>query len=197
MKKGNPTLQTCVFISVLVILLSCNTLSGGLPESEVSAITEQDIPTPTTEEVINLQPTEYEITSNCPYRGSTDADTITNLINEEAIAINTEDISIIRDIFAPNAILRYVVEGEEWHDPISYYLNVFENMDFQSATHFGIAPTGNGIADDTAWFISGSSGTIIPKNGQPINYYNEPGKDEWVLKRNHNGCWMITEFSFH
>jgi hypothetical protein len=46
------------------------------------------------------------------------------------------------------------------------------------------------------WFISGSSGTFIPNDGDPHPYYNEPGKDAWTLKKNPQGCWVIVHFRF-
>jgi hypothetical protein len=132
----------------------------------------------------------------CPYQADTDLATITAIIEAEATAANNEDISIIAAIFAPNALLIFEQDGTEWHDPISRYTDLFDAADIVDSTHFGIQPAGDGITANKAWFISGSSGTYIPNDGEPLEYYNEPGKDQWVLQRNFYGCWVITEFRF-
>jgi hypothetical protein len=179
--------------------LKLNISLDELAVEEVAAI-----PTPTPPPTSTPLPTHTPVPPPtntpkpaCPYQADTDAATITNLIHAEAEAINKEDISIIQAIFAPDAYSQYIVTGEEWRDPISRYTGLFEIADFTDAVHFDIQPTGEGITADTAWFISGSSGIFIPNDGEPVNYYNEPGKDSWVLKKNHVGCWVIVEFRFH
>jgi hypothetical protein len=135
--------------------------------------------------------------SHCPYQEVTVMATIVSIIEAEATAANNEDLSIIKDIFASNALLRFEVDGTEWHSPIARYQELFESADILNSKHFGIQPTGKGITADTAWFISGSSGTYVPHGGEAQEYYNEVGKDSWVLKRNIYGCWVITEFRFY
>jgi hypothetical protein len=140
---------------------------------------------------------EVKSNASCPYQADDDLDTISNLILAESTAVNTEDISIIKAIFAPNATLRFVPDGTEWHSPVARYLELFEIADFVNATHFGIYPTGKGITENKAWFTSGGSGKYIPNVGEPQDYYNTVGKENWVLEKNVNGCWVITEFSFY
>lgn len=133
----------------------------------------------------------------CPYAGNSDEATITNIIQAEAEAVNKEDISIIRNIFESNALIRFEGNGTEWNDPIVHYTEEFENADVVNAVHFNIQPTGQGIVNDTAWFISGSSGTTIYKDGKRLDYHNELGMDTWVLKKNNLGCWVIVKFTYH
>jgi hypothetical protein len=135
--------------------------------------------------------------TDCPYRADTDLATLTNLIHAEATAANTKDMSIIRKIFAPNAVLRFRGGEQVWNEPFSHYTELFETATVRNSKHFGIAPTGQGITDQKAWMISGSSGTYIPNGGEPVEYYNEPGKDTWVMTKNFYGCWVITEFGFY
>lgn len=133
----------------------------------------------------------------CPYASDNDESTITKIIQAEAEAINKEDISIIRNIFDPSAKIRFQGDGTEWNDPVAHYLENFDNADVINAVHFNIQPTEQGITSNTAWFISGSSGTIIFADGERLDYYNELGKDIWVLKRNSLGCWVIVDFTFY
>jgi len=166
----------------------CN--NGQVPET---ADTE-----PTVETAAETAATETaKPSSHCPYQEVTVMATIVSIIEAEATAANNEDLSIIKDIFASNALLRFELDGTEWHSPIARYQELFERADIFDSKHFGIQPTGKGITADTAWFISGSSGTFVPNGGEPQEYYNEVGKDSWVLKRNFFGCWVITEFRFY
>jgi hypothetical protein len=166
----------------------CN--NGQVPEVADSEPTADTVAEPTATETAKTS-------SLCPYQEETDMATITSIIEAEATAANNEDLSIIRDIFAPNALIRFEVDGTEWHTPIARYKELFDSADIFNSRHFGIQPTGKGITADTAWFISGSSGTYVPNGGEAQEYYNEVGKDSWVLKRNFFGCWVIAEFRFY
>ena len=133
----------------------------------------------------------------CPYASDNDEAAIARIIQAEAEAVNKEDISIIRNIFDPNAKLRFQGDGTEWNDPVAYYSENFDNADVINSVHFNIQPADQGSTNNTAKFISGSSGTIIFTNGERLDYYNELGKDVWVLKKNSSGCWVIVEFTFY
>ncbi len=137
------------------------------------------------------------VNSDCPYAGDSDLATLTNLINAEAEAIIAEDMDIIRKIFAPNAFFSYADGQQTWNTAEARYRELFDTATIRNPRHFGIAPTGEGITAMKAWMISGSSGTYIPNGGDPVDYYNEPGKDTWVMIRNFYGCWVISEFRFY
>ncbi|MGB7539308.1 MAG: hypothetical protein WBM17_12290 [Anaerolineales bacterium] len=155
-------------------------------------------PTPAAEIASGETPVEtVKPAADCPYQEDADQATITAMIEAEATAANNEDTSIIRAIFDTYVTIRFIPDGTVWHDPLVRYRQVFDEADIVNSKHFGIRPTGQGITADKAWFISGSSGTYIPNVGDPKDYYNEPGKDNWVLKRNSKGCWVISEFSFY
>ena len=121
----------------------------------------------------------------CAYDGRSDEVTITNKIQAEAEAVNKEDISVIRNIFASNAVIRYDGESgsEEWNDPVSFYKSKFDEADFVTAVHFNIQPDDKGLTSDTAWFISGSSGKMVFPDDSSIEYHNEVGSDRWTLKK--------------
>lgn len=169
---------------------ACADGAGAAPAEAAAAPTAEPAvaPTDTVKPASNVQ---------CPYQGDSDLATLTNLINAEATAVNAEDMSIIREIFAPNAVLRYNGGKQVWNEPFTHYTELFETASIRNSKHFGIAPTGQGITAQKAWMISGSSGTYIPDGGEPVDYYNEPGKDTWVMTRNFYGCWVITEFGFY
>jgi hypothetical protein len=167
----------------------CNT--GQAPAAPVN-------PSPTAEIAIVETPADTaRPAADCPYQADTDEVTITAMIEAEATAANKEDMSIIRNIFDTYVTIRFVPDGTVWHDPVVRYRQLFDEADITNSKHFGIQPAGGGITADKAWFISGSSGTYTPVGGQPKDYYNEVGKDSWVLKRNSKGCWVISEFSFY
>jgi len=135
--------------------------------------------------------------SDCPYKRATDLATIVRLIEAEAEAANREDLSIIRAIFAPDAYIRDEEDGSEWSNPIAHYSELFATSEFTNAVNFDIQPAGQGITEDTAWFISSNSGIWTPNGGAPQPYRNVAVKDSWTLRRNEARCWVITEYRYH
>jgi hypothetical protein len=141
----------------------------------------------------------------CHYQADADEATIARLIKAESDAVNNEDISIIQTIFAEDAIIRDVVSGEVWNDPISHYATLFASFDFRDLTHFDILPAGPGITDSVAYYSSGNRGQIRWRDGEWRPLENKSsldpstpyGSDHWTLRKNNAGCWRITEFTFN
>ncbi len=143
----------------------------------------------------------------CPYQAQTDMETIDRLIQAEGEAVVREDISLIRAIFVPDAIIRRGDTGEQWNNPVTYYTNLFSALDFTQATHYGIQPAGPGITESVAYFTSGSRITYGPTGATPVFQDNPPtppaspstqyGSEHWTLQKNRAGCWQITELVFN
>lgn len=133
---------------------------------------------------------------HCPYQGETPAKTIINLIHAESEAVKKGDISIIKNIFAPDAIIRNSSTREQWTDPLTRYQVLFTNNTFIEAVHFQIEE--QGITETTAHFTSGSRGKYYKKdNASSIMTYDNPSpSDEWTFGKNSCGCWVITSFTF-
>jgi hypothetical protein len=138
-------------------------------------------------------------------------DTIEQLIHAEAEAVNKEKISIIQDIFAPDALIRDEDRNLQWPDPIIRYNLLFTTTDYRNAIHFGIQPVGP-IAGTVAYVTSGSQGEFRAESGQIWTPYCNPpliptaycegatteyGSDHWTFGKDSLGCWEITEFSFN
>ena len=119
------------------------------------------------------------------------------MIEAEAEAANHEDLSIIRSIFAPDAHIVNERDGTEWDDPLSHYLELFENFDFTEALNFDIKTSGDGITADTAYIVSSNSGIYTINGEEPVAYNNTDPKDTWILKKNEDGCWVITEYRYY
>ncbi len=133
----------------------------------------------------------------CPYKGNNDLAIITLMIKAEAVAANSENMFIIRSIFAPNAHIVNERDGTEWNDPITHYLELFDIFNFTGAKNFDIKEFGKGITSDTAYIKSSNSGIYTMNGGEPITYNNTNPKDTWILKKNKKGCWLITEYRYY
>jgi hypothetical protein len=138
------------------------------------------------------------------YQRATDDETIRLLIDKEAEAANTEDISIILVIFDPDAIIRRGDTEEHWPSPEKYYEPAFANADFKGARHFGIEMVRSADGSTVLYYVSGSEGEY--KTGDNWqSYYNASrsnppppyGSEHWTFKKNSAGCWVITEFAFN
>ena len=145
----------------------------------------------------------------CPYRGQTDNETISNLIQAEAVAANFKDLSIILTIFDPNAIF-YDYDSarlKQWNGPIERYQDdLFKTTDLQELEHIDISPVGLGIIGDIAYYVSGSKGNYRIGGGNWTYFFNgsktstpstQFGSEHWILKKNNNGCWIITQMEFN
>jgi len=145
----------------------------------------------------------------CPYQGQTDNETISSLIQAEAVAANTKDLSIILAIFDPNALF-YDCDPtrlKQWNGPIERYRDdLFKTTDLQGVEHFDPSPVGSGIGSDIAYYVSGSKGNYRIGGGNWTYFFNgskisEPstqfGSEHWILKKDNNGCWVITQMEFN
>jgi hypothetical protein len=142
----------------------------------------------------------------CPYQGQTDEETIVNLIQAEAVAVNTEDLDIINAIFVPNAdFYDYAtVPPDHWNGTYARYAaNLFPKTEFQGVEHFDILSAGPGISGNTAFYTSGSKGSYRIGAGPLLSLDNgsakstQYGSEHWILEKNTNGCWMIIEMQFN
>lgn len=134
----------------------------------------------------------------CPYQQpDAGADTMIRLIKAETEAVKTENIEIIRQIFAREAIIKDAQSGKIWADPVARYSTLFENTDFADLLHYEIQPVGPGGLMDVAWFTSASKGSFTTTNGKRSEFDNPPGSNHWILRKDRFGCWVITDFSFN
>jgi hypothetical protein len=144
----------------------------------------------------------------CPYQADNDMNTIKRLIEAEAEAVNIENISIIHDIFAPDATIHDKDNTpEDFPPPITRYNKLFAETDYRDAEHFDIEEK---VIGAVAYFTSGSRGEYRVGSGDWMKYCNgssgpgstycsptDYGSDHWTLQKNSFGCWEITEFSFN
>jgi uncharacterized membrane protein YeaQ/YmgE (transglycosylase-associated protein family) len=134
----------------------------------------------------------------CRYGGATPVASIELVIQAEAEAAKSKDISIIQAIFAKEAIVRDGSSGQLWNDPIARYETLFNNTTFTNAEHLEIQPAGPGNKSTIAWFTSASRGSYVSNiDSQPHSYDNPPLADHWTLSKNSMGCWVITNFTFN
>ena len=145
----------------------------------------------------------------CPYQGQTDNETISNLIQAEAVAANAKNLSIILAIFDPNAIFYDYAPTplKQWNGPIERYRDdLFKTTDLQGVEHFDPSPVGSGIGSVIAYYVSGSKGNYRIGGGNWTYFFNgskisEPstqfGSEHWILKKDNDGCWVITQMEFN
>lgn len=134
--------------------------------------------------------------TNCSYQVSADEGTMRRIIEAESEAVIKEDISIIKDIFASDAIIKNVTNGQQWNDPISFYENKFNQLSYSDALNFSLKLIRQD--GDEATLTSASKGNYVIKNdpNNKLSYSNPPGSNKWILKKDNNSCWKISQFSF-
>jgi hypothetical protein len=213
--RGNKIHVPGVVLSILCLA------TGVLLYTQTATPSEVATPTPTSTSIFTILPTQtpsqtptliptltYTPTLTpivCPYQRSTEDETITALIQAEAIAAQIKDMTIIQDIFDPNANFydHSTDPPKEWHGAHTRYQEVFATVDFKEAKHFDILPVGAGISGDTATYTSGSQITYRVNGGDWIEQTNgslnttEFGSEHWILKKNTNGCWVIIQMEFN
>jgi len=148
-------------------------------------------PTPTHTPTLTLTPTPIP----CVCQSATDDNTLRCLILTESEAANNDDLTLIRQIFAPDATIFRGDTEEEWDSPMAYYIPAFASLDFTEATHFNIHRIE--ITAQVARYTSGSSGYYAEPGTTPTPYYNENPSEHWGFNRNDRGCWVITRFEFN
>jgi hypothetical protein len=137
--------------------------------------------------------------AKCAYAGfaKTDPEAITWLIEHEAQAVVDEDLGLIKEIFAENAIIVDYFEANSpsiWNNPIARYQPLFKDYQFIDTRNTNIRATGP-INGDTVEYISGSHGSYRV-NGQTTSYKNPDDASRWKVTKI-NGCWKITRFEFN
>jgi tetratricopeptide (TPR) repeat protein len=154
-----------------------------------STLTPSSTPTPSATPTPTLTPTP-----TCSYQADTVTDTLALLIQAEGEALEKQDMTIVETIFAGDAVIHDAVTGKLWCDPLTRYTSFFAEVDSVAVERFGIQPVGPGILEDAAWFTSGNTTTLgIP----PTTYTNGPGSDHWTFRKDDQGCWVITAFTFN
>jgi hypothetical protein len=166
-------------------------------------------PTSTSTSTFTVTPTINPTPYVCPYQGANDNETIVRLIQAEAIASTTKDMSIIQAIFDPEAIFYDFASATpgSWDGPLARYQDyLFTTTDFKKMNYFDILPVDPGISGDTAFYTSGSQGYYRMEGGDWIPFFNgslesidstKYGSEHWILKKNGNGCWVIVQMEFH
>ena len=135
-------------------------------------------------------------TPTCPYHANTVTETLISLIHAESQAANNDDLALIDQIFAPDALILRGDTGEYWDNPRAYYEPTFQALDFRDAEHFDIHIIE--ITDQMAWCTSGSRGYYGPSGTTPTEPYDNPNpSDHWTFSKDTQGCWIITKFDFN
>lgn len=137
----------------------------------------------------------------CTYHGSSDYETIVQIIKAESRAVNEGNLELIAELFAPDAYIKQTekVDGAavEWLDPTAHYGPLFEDTRFFGARHTNIEGS---ITGNHARFTSGSEGRYLTGDihGEYQNEAGNPAEEEvWTLEKRFWGCWQITRFEFH
>jgi hypothetical protein len=160
-------------------------------------------PLPTLTPSITPNPTSTPII--CPYQGATDDETIQALIKAEADAAREKNMTIIDNIFDPNAVFHDYDPNhlKTWQGVIERYeKDLFIWVNFKSTEHFDILPVGDEISGNKATYTSGSNINYQIKNGAWTAQINgsskttQYGSEHWILKKNNNGCWVIIQMDF-
>jgi ketosteroid isomerase-like protein len=134
--------------------------------------------------------------SDRPYQIRADEEIMTRLIEAEAKAVNNRDICIIRNIFTSDAIIEDVINQRRWTDPVAHYESTFQELSYTNAINYSIKQTSN--VRDEVTYTSASRGRFINnKNHIPGEYNNPPGSNEWVFKKDSDGCWRIIRFRYN
>lgn len=159
------------------------------------------VPAPT------LAPPTATAAPPCPYAGRTDDDTIRQLIQAEAEAVNGQSLDVITAIFAPDAVITDYAGQRSWPSPLARYQDyLFREFQFRAVEHFDIVAVGQDTAGAAVWYTSGSRGYYQEGQGSWQTFFNgslisqprtDYGSDHWTFGRTSAGCWMITRFDLN
>jgi len=180
-KSLDPSVQAAIIAALGTIIVAACGLFSVILQDIVQSLRATTAPAPST---------------TCPYQDSTDAATIIRIIQAEAEAVNSKDISIIQAIVSTGAHIREESNHVDWYDPVARYETLFSNADYIGALNLAIQPAGSGITGNVAWFTSESQGQCCV-DGECTSYFREPHESHWTLQKNDSGCWVITEFVFN
>ncbi len=198
--QANAAKTTSIIQALALIFV---TIIGALI-ANVNWKSNPSIPEITVSPTSTFAPTSYI----CPFQGQTENETISNLIESEADASNTKDLSTILIIFAPNASFYDYAQSptKTWVGPNTRYKDdLFQTTELRRVKHFDILPVGLGIDGNTASYTSGSKGSYRNDEGNWTDFFNgslistpstKYGSEHWILKKNTNGCWVIIQMEF-
>lgn len=133
--------------------------------------------------------------TSCVCQSATDDDTLRCLIHAESEAANQSDLTLIQQIFAPNATILQGDTGEEWDSPMAYYEPTFASLDFTDARHYDIQQVE--ITEQFYRYTSGSSGYYAAPNATPTPYDNENPSEHWTFGKSDARCWIIARYEFN
>jgi hypothetical protein len=185
------------------------------PATLTPTLTLTPIPSPLPSLTVTLTPS---VVTGCPYQGKNDDETITHLIDAEAVASNLDmdaRMTILNKIFDSNALIRdFAVPDAKfpktWRGPAALQQYRLSNSTrVRNVEHFDIFPTENGIIGNLATYTSGSQGEYInditPQwtqftNGSISQYGSIKattyGSEHWILQKDSLGCWRIIQFDY-
>lgn len=156
-------------------------------------LTPTPIATPTPTLTATLTPTP---TPTCAITAPTDAETLFALIDAEAQAILSEDIQLIKAVFAPDAIIRNEATDQEWDSPEAYYTEKFRNEVHCRAEHYNYRILK--LTDEQALVTTGNRGQWGWETDEcTMTYENPPGADQWHFRKDAFGCWQIVRFAYN
>ena len=148
--------------------------------------TPTNIPAPTPTDTSTPAPTDTPTPTPDPRTA------VLSLIEKEREAVLTENMDLIRSIFAPNATKTDAATPQSWN-AIQRYAETFEQENHLQITHTNFNVT---IAGDEATVIKDSCGSfVIEATGQQIDY-NCPQCDRWTCHRDASGRWWITDMTY-
>lgn len=202
---GRPNLLTGILTALLV---------AGPMLALPPAIQSTAAPTPTTTPTIAEKPTNTPRPTATPSPSTTPTPTdtpaptdtptqtprpcryatIEAVIDAEAVAVNTEDLSIIQEIFAPRATIIDRTNNRTYDNPVDRYQTMFGDTTFSDVVHPEKRRVELGAS--SARYTSSNSGSYLNAAGAKVPFAHGIDSDRWTLAKNASGCWVITEFSF-
>ena len=130
----------------------------------------------------------------CPFAGSTNQETLVNLINAEGDAMKEKSIGSIFLAFARSAEILDGATKEKWDDAIARYLQRFPNEKHNRIEHYGYRFN---ISDQQATVTDQSRGEFVWLPTGDVFSYDDPSSfDNWTFVKDRNGCWVISQFKF-
>jgi hypothetical protein len=216
-KNNNRTCAVIIMFTILVmfVIVVIPKLPAFIAAQQKTPIATQSAtlkPSPTKSVTVGPSsiPTLTVTPFVCPYQGQTDDQTIINLIQAEASAVNMKDLAILLTIFSPDAVINQQDTDpvKNWKGPVDRYEDdLFVDTKFKDVQHFDIQPVVPVSASDTiAYYTSGSRGSYQKKGEDWTPFFNgslvsptptQYGSDHWFLKKDEKGCWVIVRLDFN
>jgi ketosteroid isomerase-like protein len=149
-----------------------------------------DLPSPTSTPTIasTSTPVPAPTSTSTPTPTPDFEATVVSLIATEREAVLTEDVDLIRAIFASDATRINAVTSQSWN-AIQYYIGAFETEEHLEITHTNFDVT---VAGDEAMVANDSCGLLVLTATGQESAYNCPQCDRWTFNRDADGRWWIT-----